>query len=167
MAATQKTAKVFSDDERDAMKERAKEQKAEARRGADAAAGLADVLAKIAELPAPDKAMAERLHALITAAAPNLSAKTWYGMPAYAKDGKLVVFFKPASKFNSRYATLRLRGSRPAGRRVHVADLVRDHEADPGGRDEDHCHGEEGGRLTFALFTRHPATGGPPPVASC
>ncbi len=106
MAATQKTAKVFSDDERDAMKERAKEQKAEARRGADQAAGLADVLAKIAELPAPDKAMAERLHALITAAAPNLSAKTWYGMPAYAKDGKLVVFFKPASKFNSRYATL-------------------------------------------------------------
>ena len=106
MAATQKTAKVFSDDERDAMKERAKEQKAAARRGADAAEGLADVLAKIADLPAPDKAMAERLHALITAAAPNLSAKTWYGMPAYAKDGKLVVFFKPASKFNSRYATL-------------------------------------------------------------
>ncbi len=106
MAATQKTAKVFSDDERDAMKERAKEQKAEARRGADKAEGLADVLAKIADLPAPDKAMAERLHALITAAAPNLSAKTWYGMPAYAKDGKLVVFFKPASKFNSRYATL-------------------------------------------------------------
>jgi uncharacterized protein YdhG (YjbR/CyaY superfamily) len=106
MAATQKTAKVFSDDERDAMKERAKEQKAEARRGADQAAGLADVLAKIADLPALDKAMAERLHALITAAAPNLSAKTWYGMPAYAKDGKLVVFFKPASKFNSRYATL-------------------------------------------------------------
>jgi uncharacterized protein YdhG (YjbR/CyaY superfamily) len=106
MPATQKTAKVFSDDERDAMKERAKEQKAEARRGADQAAGLADVLAKIADLPAPDKAMAERLHALITAAAPNLSAKTWYGMPAYAKDGKLVVFFKPASKFNSRYATL-------------------------------------------------------------
>jgi hypothetical protein len=106
MAATQKTAKVFSDDERDAMKERAKEQKAEARRGADKAAGLADVLAKIADLPEPDKAMAERLHALITAAAPDLSAKTWYGMPAYAKDGKLVVFFKPASKFNSRYATL-------------------------------------------------------------
>jgi uncharacterized protein YdhG (YjbR/CyaY superfamily) len=106
MPATQKTAKVFSDDERDAMKERAKEQKAEARRGADKAEGLADVLAKIADLPAPDKAMAERLHALITAAAPNLSAKTWYGMPAYAKDGKLVVFFKPASKFNSRYATL-------------------------------------------------------------
>ena len=106
MAATQKPAKVFSDDERDAMKERAKEQKAEARRGADKAEGLADVLAKIADLPAPDKAMAERLHALITAAAPNLSAKTWYGMPAYAKDGKLVVFFKPASKFNSRYATL-------------------------------------------------------------
>jgi uncharacterized protein YdhG (YjbR/CyaY superfamily) len=103
--ATATKAKVFSDDERDAMKERAKEQKAEARRGKDEAAGEADVLAKIAEMPASDRAMAERIHAIVKAVAPNLAAKTWYGMPAYAKDGKLICFFKAADKFNSRYAT--------------------------------------------------------------
>ena len=107
MNDSQKAAKstTFTDDERAAMKERAKEQKAEARRGADEADGERDVLAKIAEMPAPDRVMAERLHALIKASAPALTPKTWYGMPAYAKDGKVVCFFKAAAKFNSRYAT--------------------------------------------------------------
>jgi uncharacterized protein YdhG (YjbR/CyaY superfamily) len=99
------SAKVFSDDEREAMKARAKEQKAEARRGADEAAGEADVLAKIAEMPASDRAMAERIHAVVKASAPGLAAKTWYGMPAYTKDGKLSCFFKSSDKFKSRYAT--------------------------------------------------------------
>ena len=100
-----KSTKLFSNEEMDAMKERAKEQKAAARRGKDEAAGEADVLAKIAEMPAPDRAMAERIHAIVKANAPGLAAKTWYGMPAYAKDGKLVCFFKAADKFKSRYAT--------------------------------------------------------------
>ena len=100
-----KSAKVFSDDEREAMKARAKEQKDEARRGKDEAAGEADVLAKIAEMPAADQAMAERIHAIVKASAPALSPRTWYGMPAYAKDGNVVCFFQSAQKFKSRYAT--------------------------------------------------------------
>jgi uncharacterized protein YdhG (YjbR/CyaY superfamily) len=96
----------FTADEKAAMRERAREAKAEARRGADREAGERDVLAKIAEMPAPDQAMAERLHALITKVAPELAPKTWYGMPAYAKDGKNVCFFQPAAKFDARYATL-------------------------------------------------------------
>jgi uncharacterized protein YdhG (YjbR/CyaY superfamily) len=102
-----KKSKGFTDDERAAMKERAKEQKAEARRGprADKADGESDVLAKIAEMPEPDRAMAKRLHEIVKASAPDLSPKTWYGMPAYAKDGKVVCFFQSAQKFNSRYAT--------------------------------------------------------------
>jgi uncharacterized protein YdhG (YjbR/CyaY superfamily) len=102
-----KTSKGFTDEERAAMKERAQELKAEARRGprAGKAAGESDVLAKIAEMPEPDRAMAERLHAIIKASAPTLSPKTWYGMPAYAKDGKVVCFFQSAHKFNARYAT--------------------------------------------------------------
>jgi uncharacterized protein YdhG (YjbR/CyaY superfamily) len=105
--ATGKTSEGWTDEERAAMKERAKEVKAEARRGkrADKADGESDVLAKIAELPEPDRAMAERLHALIKASAPALSPRTWYGMPAYAKDGKVVCYFTPASKFKERYAT--------------------------------------------------------------
>ena len=87
------------------MKERAKELKAEARANKDRAEGERDVLAKIAEMQEPDRAMAKRLHAIIKASAPDLWPKTWYGMPAYAKDGKIVCFFTPASKFNSRYAT--------------------------------------------------------------
>ena len=88
------------------MKERAQELKAEARRSARRKAdGESDVLAKIAEMPEPDRAMAERLHAIIKASAPDLSPKTWYGMPAYAKDGKVVCFFQSAQKFKSRYAT--------------------------------------------------------------
>jgi uncharacterized protein YdhG (YjbR/CyaY superfamily) len=97
----------FTDEERAAMKERAEELKAEASRGkrAGKADGESDLLAKIAEMPEPDRAMATRLHAIITSSAPALSPKTWYGMPAYAKDGKVVCFFQSAQKFSSRYAT--------------------------------------------------------------
>jgi uncharacterized protein YdhG (YjbR/CyaY superfamily) len=106
-AATSKKSKGFTDEERAAMKERAQELKAEARRGlrADQADGENDVLAEIAEMPEPDRAMAKRLHAIIKTSAPALSPKTWYGMPAYAKDGKVVCFFQSAQKFKSRYAT--------------------------------------------------------------
>jgi len=99
--------KGFTDDERAAMRERAQELKADQRRGprAGKADGEADVLAKIAEMQEPDRAMAERLHALIKASAPALSPRTWYGMPAYAKDGKVVCFFQSAQKFKTRYAT--------------------------------------------------------------
>jgi uncharacterized protein YdhG (YjbR/CyaY superfamily) len=105
--ATDKTFTGLTDEERGAMKERTRELKAEARRGrgADKADGERAVLAKIAEMPEPDRAMAERLHAVIKASAPALSPKTWYGMPAYAKDGKVVCFFQSAHKFKSRYAT--------------------------------------------------------------
>jgi len=91
----------FTDEERAAMKERAQELRAEARK----ADGESALLAKIAEMPEGDRAMAERLHAIITASAPALSPKTWYGMPAYAKDGKVVCFFQSAAKFDARYAT--------------------------------------------------------------
>ncbi|MDA8237305.1 MAG: DUF1801 domain-containing protein [Chloroflexi bacterium] len=102
------TSEGFTDAERAAMKERARELKAAARRGPrpDKADGERDVLEKIAEMPESDRAMAERLHALITASAPDLSPRTWYGMPAYARDGKVVCFFQSAQKFKSRYATL-------------------------------------------------------------
>jgi uncharacterized protein YdhG (YjbR/CyaY superfamily) len=106
--ATGKTFEGFTDEERAAMKERAQELKAAARRGPRAAKadGESAVLAKIAEMPEPDRAMAERLHAVIKASAPALSPRTWYGMPAYAKDGKVVCFFQSAQKFKTRYATL-------------------------------------------------------------
>src|SRR5919198_3226173 len=104
--ATGKAYEGFTDEERAAMKERAQELKAEARANKDKAAGERDVLAKIAEMPEPDRAMAERLHAIITASAPSLSPRTWYGMPAYAKDGSVVCFFQSARKFKTRYATL-------------------------------------------------------------
>jgi uncharacterized protein YdhG (YjbR/CyaY superfamily) len=103
--ASAKKSKGFTAEERAAMKERAKELKAEARADRDREAGERDVLAKIAEMPEPDRAMGERLHAIVTDSAPSLSPKTWYGMPAYAKDGKVVCYFTPASKFNERYAT--------------------------------------------------------------
>jgi uncharacterized protein YdhG (YjbR/CyaY superfamily) len=96
-----KKSKGFTDEERAAMKERAQELKAEASR----ADGESAVLAKIAEMQGPDRAMAKRLHAIIQASAPALSPKTWYGMPAYAKDGKVVCYFQSAEKFKSRYAT--------------------------------------------------------------
>src|SRR5215208_4440509 len=104
-----KKSKAFTDEERAAMRERAKELKAEERRDPRAnkkADGESAVLAKIAEMQGPDRAMAERLHEIVKASAPDLSPKTWYGMPAYAKDGKVVCFFQSAQKFNSRYATL-------------------------------------------------------------
>jgi uncharacterized protein YdhG (YjbR/CyaY superfamily) len=103
--AVRETSEGFSAEERAAMKERARELKAEARANKDKAAGEHDLLAKIAEMSDPDRSMAERLHAIIKASAPELSPKTWYGMPAYAKDGKVVCYFTPAQKFNSRYAT--------------------------------------------------------------
>ena len=105
---TGKAVKGFTDEERVAMKERAQELKAEARRDprAKSADGEADVLAKIAEMPEPDRTIAERLHAIIKASAPTLSPRTWYGMPAYAKDGNVVCFFQSAQKFKTRYTTL-------------------------------------------------------------
>jgi uncharacterized protein YdhG (YjbR/CyaY superfamily) len=107
-STTAKVSKGFTDEERAAMKERAQELKAAARRGprADKADGESDLLAKIAEMPQPDRTMAERLHAIIKASAPALSPRTWYGMPAYAKDGNVVCFFQSAQKFKTRYATL-------------------------------------------------------------
>jgi uncharacterized protein YdhG (YjbR/CyaY superfamily) len=104
---TGKAGKGFTNEERAAMKERAQELKAEARRGPHVMKtdGEGDVLAKIAEMPEPDRAMAERLHAIIKASAPALSPRTWYGMPAYAKDGDVVCFFQSAHKFKARYAT--------------------------------------------------------------
>ena len=96
----------FTAEERAAMKERAKEMKAEARAEKDRAAGESALLEKIAEMPEPERGMAQRLHEIITGSAPELMPKTWYGMPAYARDGKIVCFFQSAQKFGSRYATL-------------------------------------------------------------
>ena len=104
--STKKDTKGFTDEEQAAMKERAKELKGEARANKKKADGENDVLAKIAEMSETDRVMAERLHAIITTNAPDLWPKTWYGMPAYAKDGKVVCFFQGAEKFNTRYATL-------------------------------------------------------------
>src|SRR5215218_5197922 len=101
-----KKSEGFTAEERAAMKERAKELKAEARANKNKAEGESDVLAKIAEMPEPERAMAKRLHEIIKASAPVLSPRLWYGMPAYAKDGKVVCFFQSAQKFNTRYATL-------------------------------------------------------------
>jgi uncharacterized protein YdhG (YjbR/CyaY superfamily) len=98
--AERKTSKGFTAEERAAMRERAKEMKA------GKGDGESDVLAKIAEMPKADRVMAERLHAIVKATAPDLTPRTWYGMPAYAKDGKVVCFFQSAQKFKSRYATL-------------------------------------------------------------
>jgi uncharacterized protein YdhG (YjbR/CyaY superfamily) len=103
-SSTAKKYDGFTAEERDAMKERAKELKSSSR-GAKPD-GESDVLAKIAEMAEPDRVIAERLHAIVKASAPSLTPKLWYGMPAYAKDGKVVCFFQPAQKFKSRYATL-------------------------------------------------------------
>ena len=105
--AKEKAVKGFTDEERAAMKERAQELKAGARRGprADTADAESAVLAKIAEMPEPDRAMGQRLHAIIKASAPGLSPRLWYGMPAYARDDKVVCFFQSAQKFKTRYAT--------------------------------------------------------------
>jgi uncharacterized protein YdhG (YjbR/CyaY superfamily) len=105
-ATINKKSKGFTDEERAAMKERTKELKAETRANKNKEEGESDVLAKIAEMPEPERAMVMRLHEIIKASAPVLSPKTWYGMPAYTKDGKVVCFFQSAQKFNTRYATL-------------------------------------------------------------
>ena len=104
--ATDRKSKGFTDEERAAMKERARELKAEARAKKSKADGESEVLAKIAEMQGTDRAMATRVHAIVKASAPGLSPRTWYGMPAYAKDGKVVCFFQSAEKFKSRYSTL-------------------------------------------------------------
>ncbi len=104
-ATSDKKVEGFTAEEREAMKERAKELKAAARRGGKKADEEGAVLAKIAEMPDSDRVMAERIHAVVKASAPVLSPKLWYGMPAYAKDGKVVCFFQSAHKFNARYAT--------------------------------------------------------------
>lgn len=96
---------IWTDDERAAMKERAREMKAEAKSKNDRAAGEKDLLAKIAEMPEHDRSLAQRVHAIVSASAPELMPKTWYGMPAYARDGKVVCFFQAADKFQARYAT--------------------------------------------------------------
>ncbi len=103
--STKKKSKGFTDVERAAMKERAQELKAEARANKDKAAGESAVLAAIAAMKEPDRGMARRLHAIVTTSAPGLSPKTWYGMPAYARDGKVVCFFQAARKFKTRYAS--------------------------------------------------------------
>jgi uncharacterized protein YdhG (YjbR/CyaY superfamily) len=104
--ASNRKSRVFTDEERAAMKARAQELKAEARAKKNKADGETDVLAAIAAMPEPERAMARRLHELIKASAPALSPKTWYGMPAYARDGKVVCFFQSAQKFKTRYASL-------------------------------------------------------------
>jgi uncharacterized protein YdhG (YjbR/CyaY superfamily) len=104
--AINEKSKGFTDEERAAMKERAKELKAEARANQKKADGEKDLLEKIAEMPEPERTIATRLHTIITTNAPGLWPKTWYGMPAYARDGKVVCFFQSAQKFKSRYATL-------------------------------------------------------------
>ncbi len=106
-AAASKKYVGFSDEERAAMKDRVKEEKAAARRGprANKEEGESEVLAKITEMEEPDRAMAARIHAIIKASAPDLSPRLWYGMPAYAREGKVVCFFQPAAKFKTRYAT--------------------------------------------------------------
>lgn len=103
---TTKRSAGFTDAERAAMKARAEELKAEGRGGKKKADDLEALLAKVAELPDEDRVLAERIHAIVTSVAPQLDPKTWYGMPAYAVDGKVLCFFKPASKFGARYATL-------------------------------------------------------------
>ena len=104
--AASETSSGFTAEGRAAMRERARELRAEARAKKSRADGERDVLAKIAEMPEPDRAMAERIHEIVKATAPALAPKTWYGMPAYAKDGKVVCFFQGAEKFDARYATL-------------------------------------------------------------
>lgn len=105
-ARNQTSTKVWTDEERAAMQERAKELKAEARANKGKADGERDLLAKIKEMPKADRVIAERIHAIVMETAPDLMPRTWYGMPAYARDGKLICFFQPASKFKARYATL-------------------------------------------------------------
>ena len=125
--ASTKKSKGFTAEEKAAMKERAQELKAEARK----ADGESALLAKVAEMPKPDRAMAKRLHEIVKATAPALSPKTWYGMPAYARDDKVVCFFQSADKFKSRYATFGFSRRGEPRQRHHVADLLRAEGVDP------------------------------------
>ena len=133
----------FSAEERAAMKKRAAELRAEGNKGAKKADGLQAVLDSIAEMAPQDRALAERVHVTVTAAAPGLSPKTWYGMPAYANaDGKVVVFFQNAGKFSYRYSHPGLPGRGQPRRRRHVAGVVRAEEVEPHGGEEGRRAGE-------------------------
>ena len=145
--ATNKKSKGFTDEERAAMKERAQELKAEARRERKAD-GESALLAKIAEMPEPDRAMAKRLHAIIKASAPALSPKTWYGMPAYAKDGKVVCFFQERGEVQIEVRDVRLQRRGEPRRRRHVADLLRAEGVDRRRRGKDRRAREESGELS-------------------
>jgi uncharacterized protein YdhG (YjbR/CyaY superfamily) len=149
--ATSKKSKGLTAEERAAMKERLKELRAEERGKKGRAEGERDVLAKIAEMPRPDRAMAKRLHAIIQASAPALSPKTWYGMPAYAKDGKVVCFFQSAHKFKARYATVGFSDEANPRRRRHVADRLRAEGVDRRRGGEDRRAREEGTELRTEL----------------
>jgi uncharacterized protein YdhG (YjbR/CyaY superfamily) len=142
-----KTSKGFTAEERAAMKERARELRAEERANKDRAAGERDLLAKIAEMPEPDRAMAERLHEIVTTNAPALVPKTWYGMPAYARDGKVVCFFQSADKFKVEVCDVRLQRRGEPRRRRHVAHLLRAEGVDRRRRGKDRRAGEESGEL--------------------
>jgi uncharacterized protein YdhG (YjbR/CyaY superfamily) len=133
------------------MKERARELKAETRQKKSREDGERDVLAKIAEMPKPDRAMAERLHAIVKASAPALMPRTWYGMPAYAKDGKVVCFFQSAQKVQIEVRDVRLQRRREPRQRRHVADLLRAQGADRRRREKDRRAREEGGALSQLL----------------
>ena len=150
-SAKRKKSTGFTAEERAAMKERAQELKA-AERKED---GEKALLAKVAEMPKADRSKAERLHALVKANAPDLVPKTWYGMPAYAKDDKVVCFFQSAAKFKSRYATLGFSDTAKPRRRRHVADHVRADGSDPRRGGEDRQALEEGRALdaTYSLST--------------
>jgi uncharacterized protein YdhG (YjbR/CyaY superfamily) len=152
--AAGKRSAGFSAEERAAMQERANELRAEARANTSRAAGARDLLAKIAALPEPDRTMAERIHAMVTASAPELAPRTWYGMPAYANgDGKVVCSFTPASKFNAlRDRRLQRRGE--PGRWHHGADVVRAHGGDRGRRGADRRAGEASGAVTTMSWRR-------------
>jgi hypothetical protein len=123
-----RTSKGFTDEERAAMKERARELKAERGPLAQKADGERDVLAKTAEMPQPDRVMAKRIHALVKASAPALSPRTWYGMPAYAKDGNVVCFFQRAHRFKARYATFGFSGAREESGELRSSLTGRSHE---------------------------------------
>jgi hypothetical protein len=141
-----KANKTFSAEERAAMQDAAREAKARSKGKVD---GEAEIRAKIAELKGDDKAMAERVHAIVRKAAPGLEPRTWYGMPAYAdQTGKAVVFFQPAGKFKARYAHPGLQRQRPARRRRHVAHGLCPHQAHRSRRGENRSPGQEGGGLT-------------------
>jgi uncharacterized protein YdhG (YjbR/CyaY superfamily) len=140
------TSQRFTDEERAAMKERAREAKAEARANKSRAEGESDVLAKIAEMPEADRALGERVHAIVSANAPELMPKTWYGMPAYAKDGRVVCFFQSADKFKSRYATLGFSDEANLDEGA-MADLLRAEAVDRRRRGKDRCAREEGREL--------------------